>query len=197
MANVKSKTKIWILWGIAFVILIAVLTFILSHDLSGSYQTNEFFLVTRITFSKDGKVTAQNIISDDLTETYQGTYRKRLDGNYLIEFTDGISSSQNPVLKAEASHAAEQCNLVARIIDEQTIEIEVIPEGGLYAWLGKTAYFYLIGSGDDWSSDFLSGISKDNGLRETLDTYVDPIDEPTAYYVPTGYDGDGTDCTWN
>lgn len=164
----------------------------LSHDLSGSYQTNEFFLVTRLTFFKSGKVTAQNIISEDLTETYQGTYRKRLDGTYLIEFTDGTSNSQNPVLKAEASHAAEQCNLVVRKIDEQTIEIEVIPEGGLYAWLGKTAYFYWIGSGDDRSSVFLSGISNGNSLRRTWDKYVDSIGELTAYYVQTDYDGDGT-----
>lgn len=164
----------------------------ISHDLSGSYQTNEFFLVTRLTFFKSGKVTAQNIISEDLTETYQGTYRKRLDGTYLIEFTDGTSNSQNPVLKAEASHAAEQCNLVVRKIDEQTIEIEVIPEGGLYAWLGKTAYFYWIGSGDDRSSVFLSGISNDNSLRRTWDKYVDSIGELTAYYVQTDYDGDGT-----
>lgn len=193
MANIKSKTKIWILWGIAFVIMVAVLTFTLSHDLSGSYQTNEFFFITRITFFKDGKVTAQNVISDDLTETYQGTYRKRLDGTYLIEFTDGTSSSQNPVLKAEASHAAKQCNLAVKKIDEQTIEIEVIPEGELYAWFGKTAYFYWIGSGDDRSSGFLSGISKGNGLRETWDKYVDSIGELTAYYVQTDYDGDGTD----
>lgn len=192
MANVKSKTKIGTLLGIAFVILVAALTFMLSHDLSGSYQTNEFFLVTRLTFFKSGKVTAQNIISEDLTETYQGTYRKRLDGTYLIEFTDGTSNSQNPVLKAEASHAAEQCNLVVRKIDEQTIEIEVIPEGGLYAWLGKTAYFYWIGSGDDRSSVFLSGISNGNSLRRTWDKYVDSIGELTAYYVQTDYDGDGT-----
>lgn len=164
----------------------------LSHDLSSSYQTNEFFLVTRLTFFKSGKVTAQNIISEDLTETYQGTYRKRLDGTHLIEFTDGTSNSQNPVLKAEASHAAEQCNLVVRKIDEQTIEIEVIPEGGLYAWLGKTAYFYWIGSGDDRSSVFLSGISNGNSLRRTWDKYVDSIGELTAYYVQTDYDGDGT-----
>ena len=115
-----------------------------------------------------------------------------MDGTYLIEFTDGTSNSQNPVLKAEASHAAEQCNLVVRKIDEQTIEIEVIPEGGLYAWLGKTAYFYWIGSGDDRSSVFLSGISNGNSLRRTWDKYVDSIGELTAYYVQTDYDGDGT-----
>ncbi|MCM1046725.1 MAG: hypothetical protein NC417_14570 [Candidatus Gastranaerophilales bacterium] len=117
MANVKGKKKIWVLLGIiAFVILSAVLTFKFSHDLSGSYQTNEFFLVTRITFFRDGKVTAQNIISSDLTETYQGIYRKRLDGTYLIEFTDGTSSSGNPVLGADASHTAEQCNLVVSTV---------------------------------------------------------------------------------
>ena len=185
MANVKSKIKIWILLGIAFVILVATLTFMLSHDLSGSYQTNEFFPVTRITFFRDGKVTAQNMISSDLTEVYQGTYQKKWDGTYLIEFSDGTSNSQNPVLKAEASHTAEQCNLAVKKIDEQTMEIEVIPEGGLYAWLGKTAYFYWSGSDDNQSSDFLSDISKDNGLHETWDKYADPIDEPTSYYVET------------
>lgn len=193
MANIKSKTKILILWGVACAILAAVLIFILSHDLSGSYQTNEFFLVNRITFFKNGKVTAQNIISSDLTETYQGTYRKRLDGTYFIEFTSGTSGSGNPVLRADASYTAEQFNLAVKKIDEQTIEVEIIPKIGLYAWLGKTAYFYWIGSGDDRSSGFLSDIGKGNGLRKTWDEYVDSVGELTAYYVQADYDGDGTD----
>lgn len=178
-------------------ILAFAFTFIFSHDLSGSYQTNEFFLVTRITFFKDGKVNAQNKISSDLIETYQGIYRKRLDGTYLIEFTDGTSSDQNPVLKASARHTAEQCNLAVKKIGEQTIEIEVLPEGELYPWFGKTAYFYWSGSGDNRPLGFLSGISKGNDLRETGDKCVDPIGEPAAYYVQNDYDGDRTDCTWN
>jgi len=195
MANVKGKKKIWVLLGIiTFVVLSAVLTFKFFHDLSGSYQTNEFFFVTRLTFFKDGKVTATNIISDDQTDIYQGTYRKRLDGTYYLEFTEGTTTSKNPVLQATATHDAKECDLIVKKIDEQTMEVEVIPDGGLYAWLGKTAYFYWISSGEEQPFTFLPNTTnKGSDLRTTWDEYVDSIGEPTAYYVQADYDGDGTD----
>lgn len=111
------------------------------HDLSGVYQTADFFPLSQIKFDKSGHFSAAHY-SCGYSETYTGKYKKQFNGEYACHFTDGSSSSGNPVLDYEASSMGSQCEVAVRKIDENTLEVWIVPKIGYWAWGGKSVYFY-------------------------------------------------------
>jgi len=110
------------------------------HDLSGTYSTCDFFLISSIAFSEDGTFTAYNNY-----EVLEGKYKKR--GNtYSLQFTDGKSNSGNPVSNFTASQTGDEYELKAEKINDGQLRVYVIPKIGGYAWYGKWADFYQYGA---------------------------------------------------
>ncbi len=106
------------------------------HDLSDTYYTSEFFPVTSITFREDGTFTAYNEY-----EVLQGKYSRK-GSRYSLQFTDGKSTSRNPVSNYEAASAGMQYALEAERISDGQLRIYVMPKISYLAWSGKYADFY-------------------------------------------------------
>lgn len=138
--GIKKMTAILSI-AIASIVLITIAWVGGKHDLSGVYQTADFFPFSQIEFDKSGYF---SVIYYDggYSETYTGKYQKQRNGEYACRFTDGSSSSGSPVLNFEASSMGDQCEVVVRKIDENTLEVWIIPKIGYWAWNGKTVYFY-------------------------------------------------------
>lgn len=110
------------------------------YDLSGIYQATEFFPFNQFTFDESGHFSAV-YYDGSYSETYTGKYQKQGD-EYICLFSDGSSSSGNPILNFEASSMSEQCEITAKKVDENTLEIWIVPKIGYWAWGGKSVYFY-------------------------------------------------------
>lgn len=138
--GIKKMTAI-----LSVVILTVVLVIIVGaggkHDLSGVYQTADFFPFQQIEFDKSGHFSAV-YYDGGYSETYTGKYQKQSNGEYACRFTDGSSSSGSPVLNYEASSMGDQCEVAVRKIDENALEVWMVPKIGYWAWNGKTVYFY-------------------------------------------------------
>ena len=122
------------------VIAISGITGTISHDLSGTYSTNEFFPVNTITFQTNGNFTA--ISYAGYTETYQGKYSKKLSGEYALRFTGGSASGGSPVTQYEASTVGQQYELAVEKINDNALKVSVISKISYYAWDGTAVYFY-------------------------------------------------------
>lgn len=128
--------------GIFVMIVTAASIFIESrHDLSGTYQTGEYFPIQQVTFDKNGYFSVVNSGSGYM-ETYQGIYKKRSNGKYSCEFREGASAGGSPVTQYEADSMGRQCELAVWEVDENTLKIQIIPKVSYYAWGGKSVYFY-------------------------------------------------------
>jgi len=135
------KIKFYICAVMAVVLLVSATVYTKSrHDLSGTYYTSEFFPVTAITFSTDGTFTANNEF-----ETLSGKYSKK-GGLYSLKFTDGKSNNGNPVSNYMAASAGSQYELEAEKIDDGHFRVYVIAGISYWAWLGKYADFYKVGT---------------------------------------------------
>lgn len=131
------------MYGAALLIVVIVVSSIagaISHDLSGTYSTYEFFPINAITFQTDGSFTAVSYAG--YTETYQGKYSKKSTGEYALRFTDGSANGGSPVTQYEASTVGQQFELRVEKVTENTLKIQVIPKIGYYAWGGTAVYFY-------------------------------------------------------
>lgn len=128
---------------VAFVLIVAVSSAFISgrHDLSGTYQTGEFFPIQQITFDESGNFSAVNS-GNGYTEIYQGKYKKKINGKYSCQFTGGASEGGSPVTQYEADSMGKQCELSVQKVDENTLEIWIIPKVSYYAWAGTSVYFY-------------------------------------------------------
>ncbi len=150
------------------------------HDLSGTYSTCDFFLVSSIVFSEDGTFTAYNNY-----EVLEGKYKKR--GNtYSLQFTDGKSNSGNPVSNLTASQTGDEYELEAEKINDGQLRVYVIPKIGGYAWYGKWADFYQYGAVDSTTDEAVVEAPDETSISyETGEGYSDEqlCDMALAYYV--------------
>lgn len=126
-----------------FVVIVGSISVFLSgkHDLSGMYQTADFFPFSQIEFDKSGHFTAV-YYNGGYTETYNGKYKKQYNGEYICRFAGGSSSGGNPVMELEAENIGEQCEVGVKKVNENTLEVWIIPKIGYWAWNGKFVYFY-------------------------------------------------------
>ncbi|MBR5970507.1 MAG: zinc ribbon domain-containing protein [Lachnospiraceae bacterium] len=96
------------------------------YDLSGTYYTQDYFVFDSITFWKDGKVQVNGGLA---TSGVVGRYKKDETGYYitLSDTADGtFGGGRATLMLADYSVV---------VIDENTIEVEVIPISALYAWM--------------------------------------------------------------
>ena len=113
------------------------------HDLSGTYWTNEFFIFDQITFDKRGNFSAINYDEfDGSSETFIGKYHKQMAGEYSCRFTGGTASSSDPIAVFDAANMGSQCELAVKKIDENTLQVWIIPKISYWAWYGESVYFY-------------------------------------------------------
>ena len=108
------------------------------HDLSGTYNTCETFLVDAITFRRDGTFTAYNGY-----EELEGKYSKN-GGRYSLRFTDGRSTSGEPVSNFRAALSVSEYGLEAEKISDSQLRVYVTADisfAGYWAWDGEYADF--------------------------------------------------------
>lgn len=139
-----KKLGKWLSFVVVFLIVIGVSLAMLTnfrHDLSGMYQTTEFFPFNQIEFDKGGNFTAV-YYNGSYTETYDGKYRKKYNGEYICRFTGGSSSGGNPISNFNADNMDTYCEFGMKKVDENTLEVWIIPKVSYYAWNGVTVFFY-------------------------------------------------------
>lgn len=146
LKNIFPNTAPVVTIGLYFAIVVVIVSIISvcagrRHDLSGIYQTTEFFPFSQIEFDKSGTFFAVNY-DDSYTETYEGKYRKQNNGEYICRFTGGNSSDGNPVMEFQAANMDGQCKVGVKKVDENTLEVWIIPQIGYWAWNGEIVYFY-------------------------------------------------------
>lgn len=175
------RKKIYII-AAAVVLLLAFVIMESSHDLSGAYYTSEFFLVSDITFFRDGTFTA----STDY-EILEGRYSKRVIGDtYSLRFTNGKSNSGNPISNFRASEKANKFELKAEKIDDGYLRVYVIPGADYLAWLGKSADFYQYGTVEDAINEAMNWETNEtSALYEAEQAYTDEqlCDMARTYYI--------------
>lgn len=137
--HLKVFTLIMVLSIVALVIYLIVKA---SYDLSGTYQTSDFFPINQITYDRSGHFTA---VDYNGGYTYTGKYKKQGNNEYSCVFTDGYASGGSPVTDFEASSISDQYELSIYKIDSSTIQVEIIPSISYLEWAGQTAYFYSSG----------------------------------------------------
>lgn len=131
-------------YAVMLVIVVGIASTLTSHDLSGTYHTEEYFPVNSITFSDDGSFCAYSDVG--YGEVYVGKYSKSFGGSYKLRFTDGGSNGGSPVTQYEASTIGDQLELEVSRTETTALRVKVIPKLGYYAWAYKDVVFYFDGS---------------------------------------------------